>query len=112
MAKNNDLETDWTGIRHTDPRATVIRRESVKMGTPVIKVTNASIRNATVSGYFELAKGADSYNTFNGKRRAEVKCYWYGKRPTRCWMNITLADNPVLEKNYSGEVIVDIGRQV
>ena len=111
MAKNNDLETDWTGIPHTDPKATVIRRESVKMGTPVIKVSDARIRYATVSGYFELAKGdTDSFNTFNKKRRAEVKCYWYGKRPTRCWMNITLTDNEKPQKNYKGKVIVNIGR--
>jgi hypothetical protein len=110
MTRNNK-ETDWTGTRHTDRNATVIEYKSVDKDAWVIKVSNARIRYATVSGYFELAKGdTDSFNTFNKKRRAEVKSYWYGKRPTRCWMNITLADNEKPQKNYTGKVIVDIGR--
>ena len=112
MTKHYENDRDWTGIRPTDPHAVPIEHCKVRKGTPVIQVHHARIRQAEVSGYFELANGEASFNTFAGKRRAEVKCYWYGKRPAsgKCWMNLTLADNPTVHTEYEGEVIVNIGR--
>lgn len=106
-------ETDWDGVPHTDPHAVVTRKVRVKRGTPVIHVTNARIRNATVCGYFQIANPAKPFNQFGGKMRAEVSCFWYGKRPKsgRCWMNITLNGPTAVITDYDGDVIADIGRR-
>ena len=113
MTKHYENDRDWTGIRPTDPHAVPIEHCKVRKGTPVIQVKNARIRQVEVSGYFELANPEKHFHQHDGKLRAEVKCYWYGKRPAsgKCWMNLTIIGTPTVRTDYDGEVIVNIGKK-
>ena len=108
----HEAERPWPHKIHTDPEAKPIAWRLVRRGTPVIEVVDAQIRGATVSGHFELAHG-DSDRSFpieDGEQKAEVMCYWHGRKLVTRWMHITIQERVPVNWNYEGSVIIDIGR--
>lgn len=102
--------TDWTDVPNLDKLAEPVVLRAVSNAT-VIHVAHASIRNAEVRNVtFELASDGEAYGTYAGIPRAEVKCLWYGRKPSTTWMNITLLGPHREERGYSGEVVWDFGR--
>ena len=105
--------TDWTGIPHTDAKADVTNYESVKNVT-VIWISKASIRNAQLDDRsFELVDAASKPQMRWRKERIEVKCFWYGRKPSTSWMHIAIDGEYEITKKYSDEVVevvYDIGR--
>jgi hypothetical protein len=102
----------WPLRIHTDPEAVPIAWRLVKRGTPVIHVVEGKIRGATVSGPFELAYG-DSEQSFpfeDGQQKAEVMCYWHGRKLVTRWMHITIQERLAVDWSHEGQVIIDIGR--
>lgn len=107
-----ERERPWPNRIHTDPLAVPIAWRLVRIGTPVIHVQNAMIRGATVTGSFELAYG-DSDASFpedDDVQKAEVMCYWHGRKLVRRWMRITIQNRLPVDWNYEGPVIINIGR--
>jgi len=98
--------TDWTGVPMTYETASPKKHISVR-NARVVFLKNATIRKATVSGYFKLADGAD-VKTYAGKQRIEVECLWFGRKPRTTWMNITLLSKPIFNSHYTGEIVWDI----
>ena len=103
------ISTDWTGIRTGDPLAEVIESKPVE-GKRVVHLAKATIREAIVSGVFELAEGA-KVKTYAGRRRIEVKCLWYGRKPSTTWMNLTILSPAKIQDGYSGSVNWNIARK-
>ena len=102
--------TNWTGIPSTNSKAVQIAHAVPTKGRRIIKVTNGSIRDAVVSGYFQVADVLKSEGTYNGKQRIEVECFWYGKKPPSSWMHLTINGNGCEDvTDYIGEVISNIG---
>jgi hypothetical protein len=104
---------DWNhGVTpHTDPMARV-RRHRLVTNRRVIQVTNASHRNATLDGVFELEDqiGADPvFVTPQGKTCVRVICAWYGVTADTTFprLDLTNADYE-LASGYTGEVADDI----
>jgi len=100
---------DWTGIPHTDNKAEPTAWHDVALGQLVIKVTNAEIRGASISGYLLVAKTPTPRSTFNEDWRIEVECLWYGKKPKTSWMHLTVNNGFEFLNDYEGEVISNIG---
>ena len=101
------ISTDWDNIPQTNPNAVVKSHRRV-LDTLAIRVKSASIRNAEVSGVFELADIPQPFSIFNGVLRVEVKCLWYERKPPSSWTYFQLLDNWELIHNYSGEVADNI----
>lgn len=108
MSRND--RTNWAGVRTLDERAVAIGWKTAITGRRCIQVTNARIRGAVVSGYFQVADVLKPESTFGDRQRIEVECYWYGKKPKTTWMNLTINGGCKDVKNYTGDVIADIGR--
>lgn len=103
-----DYNTNWREIPKQSRSASVSRRRLVENAS-VIRVDKAFIRGSTVSGFFKLAQGAE-VKTYAGKRRIEVECLWFGRKPRYTWMNLTLLSEPMFLCGYTGEVALDIRR--
>lgn len=102
--------TNWTGVPHTDKRAHVIGTEAVK-NAHVVRLTKASIRCAIIeNAHFEVADVNDIYSTYGGNQRVEVQCLWYGKKPPNTWMHLTHLGECEEVRQFSGEVVCNIGR--
>lgn len=102
--------TDWKGVPSEDGLAEPTARRSVSNAT-VIHVSRASIRASVVEDvYFELAPVKKPYGSYAGKPRAEVKCLWYGRKPLTTWMHITLLGPHTEHRDFTGEVVWDIGQ--
>jgi hypothetical protein len=103
-------ETDWSGIPYTDIHAKPAKFDKVA-GNSVVKCKKITIRNAIIEdAIFELATPITDVKTYSDKLRIEVKCYWYGKKPPTCWMNITLLGKYEILQKFDGEVIRNIAR--
>lgn len=106
------FNTDWNDVPMTDGNAAPIAVRNVSVAT-VIHIAKASIRDAIIEdAHFELTDPLTAYGTYAGKQRAEVKCLWYGRKPPTSWMHITLLGPHTELRDYSGEVVADIGRPV
>ena len=101
------INTDWENIPHTSPNANV-KSYRRAVDTLAIRIKSASIRNAEVSGIFELADVPQPFSVLNGVLRVEVKCLWYERKPPSSWTHLQLLDNWELIRNYSGEVADNI----
>lgn len=106
--KNNDATT-WGNVPHTDDKATVTETRPV-IDVMVIEVSNASIRNATVTGTFEVADVANPFRMDNGVLKVEVKCHWYGLQPKDAWMHLTISNKYQFIRRFTGEVADNISR--
>lgn len=104
--------TDWTGIRLTDPKATVIEWGPATPGARCIYVPKATIRLAVIEGgVFQLDdKIEEPIRMLRGKRCAVVRCLWYGRKPLVTWMHLTLLSGYEKRNNYRGDVVTNIGR--
>ncbi len=103
--------TDWTGIRLTDPKATVIEWGPATPGARCIYVPKATIRRAVVEGgVFQLDDIENPIRILRGKQRAVVRCLWYGRKPLVTWMHLTLLSKYEERKNYRGKVVTNIAR--
>ena len=98
--------TDWTGVPMLSKTATPKEHRQVT-NARVVYLKKATIRLATVSGYFKLAEGA-VVKPYAGKQRIEVECLWFGRKPPSTWMNITLLSKPEFIDNHTGDVVWDI----
>lgn len=103
----SEINTDWTGIRNSDAKAKIKDYRKV-LDVLAIQVENASIREAEVTGLFELANTTQPFDVKDGELRVEVKCLWYERKPKTTWMHLTLSKNWALITNYSGEVANNI----
>jgi hypothetical protein len=103
-----DYNTDWRGVPQQSKTATVMRTRFVENAS-VIHVDRAFIRGSTVSGFFKVVNGAEVQARV-GKRRIEVECLWFGRKPLNSWMNLTLLSEPTFLNGYSGNVALDIRR--
>lgn len=101
------INTDWENIPHTSTNANV-KSYRRAVDTLAIRVKSASIRNAEVSGVFELADIPQPFSVLNGVLRVEVKCLWYERKPPSSWTHLQLIDSWELIRNYSGEVADNI----
>ena len=102
---------NWAGIRLTDKNAVPIGWAALPIGARCVFVTKGSIRGAVVSGYFQVADVLNPNSTRAGRQRIQVVCHWYGKKPKTTWMNLTVSKSGCEDmKNYSGDVICNIGR--
>ena len=100
--------TDWENIPHTDPNATVISHRKI-VGTLAIRIISGSIRDADVCDeVFEIADNPQPYGIHTDVLRAEVKWFWYARKPPSSWMHIKLLGDWELIHNYSGEVADNI----
>ena len=105
---NTAPNTDWENIPHTDPKATVISHRKI-VDTLAIRIISGSIRDAVVCDeVFEIADNPQPFGIHDGVLRAEVKCFWYARKPPSSWMHIKLLGDWELIHNYSGEVADNI----
>ena len=109
---NAENITDWTGIANTDAKAEPIAYSEVPAGRLVVKVTDAEIRDAVVSGHFLVVQKDNPRSYKEGNWRIEVECYWFEKKPKTSWMHLTVNNGFEYVKNYKSEVIHNIGRRV
>lgn len=99
--------TDWTGIRKTDPHAQAVTGKKVT-SAHVIWVERATIRNAMVSdAYFLVAEPRSVGAVSGGKQRVIVECLWYGRKPQKTWMHLTLLGKDEERRDYTGLVVSD-----
>lgn len=102
--------TDWSDGVFTDPGARVVAHEQVE-GVRAVRISRGTIRSAKVADVFELAsESTQPKETQSGKLRVEVKCLWFGRKPPKSWMHITVLGTAEVLENYSGLVAVDIAR--
>ena len=99
----------WKDVPHTNTKAAINEYRKVK-DKLAIKVTKAQIRNANVSGVFELASVDMPFRIKKGELTAEVICLWHGKKPKTTWMHLTLGKKYELLFNYTGEVVDNISQ--
>ena len=104
-------DTDWSSVPDTDKNAVAIRLGKAPKGREIVRIQNGRIRCATVSGYFVVADVLKPDTWRGKKRRLQVECLWYGKKPPTTWMHITINDAVVTRTaNFDGKVVRDIGR--
>ena len=75
-----------------------------------MKVEDASIRDASVSGVFEVSDHPSPLAVYkDGLTRVEVRCLWYGRKPSSSWMHLTLRGRWKLIRAHKGSVVENIG---
>ncbi len=95
----------------TDKLAKPIKYESAPADRTCIRVSNAFYRDAIFSGVFLVADSEDPHSrNKDGMETIEVECYWYNWRPKTRWIRITLPTAPEYLKDYSGDVIRNLGQ--
>ena len=106
-----DAPYDWQGVPSTDKGAVVLLRETVR-DVLAISTTMSSLRDAVVKNEtFEIAEVDNPIRLIKGKLCVEVKCSWYGKRAVSTdTQRITITNKYKLIRNYSGQVVKNIGR--
>lgn len=97
----------WDGILHTDAKAVVVKHRAV-VDVMAIRVDKASIRLATVSGWFEVADVPNPFRIIDGNLKVEVKCYWKGLKPPTEWIHLTIPNKYQFVRRFSGEVAEDM----
>lgn len=103
-AKSN---AHWKGAPNTNHKAAINKLRKIKGGL-TIEVTKARIRNAEVTGIFELANSKMPFRIKKGELTAEVICLWHKKKPKTTWTHLTLGKKYELIHNYTGEVVANI----
>lgn len=94
----------WDDIPHTNPKAIVkANRKAV-----AVYVDKASVREATVSGWFEVADSPNPFTYERGSLTVEVKCHWYGLKPEKEWMHLRISNKYQLIRRFSGDIADNI----
>ena len=101
----------WGKTPKTDPKAVPIEWAKVK-SVLAITINKASLRLAKIkSQTFEVADVENPIRLIKGQLRVDVKCSWYGKRAVSTdTQRLTITNNYKLVKDYTGEVVKNIGR--
>ena len=99
----------WEGAPNTNAKAGISDTRKVK-GKLSIEVTKAHIRNAKVSGVFEVADTTMPFRIKKGELTVEVICLWHGKKPKTTWTHLTLGKKYELIPSHTGEVVANIGK--
>lgn len=77
----------------------------------VVLIKDGSIRGARVKNLFFLPADEGAHPRHDAHQRVSVKCYWYNWRPKTSWMGILVKEGAYeIIENYSGEVVVNFGR--
>jgi hypothetical protein len=102
-------ERKWSDVIDTNPNASVQDHRTVR-DVMAICVDKASVRSATVSGWFEVADVENPFTYEDGSLTVQVKCHWYGLRPKaeRDWMHLRIANKYQLVRRFSGDVVDNI----
>lgn len=104
---------DWDATKCPSTSPTAIEKQPKSVSNQrVIKVINATYRDAVVSGYFVLAPSVKLPLGKVGKKRVQVYCCWYGhKLPSKRGISllVQLASAQVNE-SFSGEVVSNIAK--
>lgn len=102
-------ERTWDDVPHTNPHATAQKQRRV-IDVMALCVEKASIRNATVSGWFEVADVENPFTFEDGSLTVKVKCHWYGLRPKaeKDWMHLRITNKYQFMRRYSGEVVDNV----
>jgi len=105
------IGTNWEGIPHTRATANMVELRKAE-AVRVVRIDNGSFRNASVSGYFELAS-ADTRMKVDksGNRTIEVKLGWFGVKPPTSWASVTILGAHKILDNFSGAVFHNISGQ-
>ena len=99
----------WDDVRHTNPHATVQRHRKV-LDVMALFVNKASIRNPTVSGWFEVADAENPFTYEDGSLTVQVKCHWYALRTGKQkeWMHLRITNAYQFVRRFSGEVVDNV----
>lgn len=97
----------WEGAPDTNAKAAISEIRKIK-GKLAIEVTKAQIRNAKVSGIFEVANVEMPFRIKKGELTVEVICLWHGKKPKTTWTHLTLGRKYELISSHTGEVVANI----
>lgn len=100
-------QTTWDDIPHTDSKAIVVKHRTV-VDVMAIRVDKASIRLATVSGWYEVADVPNPFCIIDGDLKVEVKCHWKGLKPATEWLHLTISNKYQFVRRYSGNVAENI----
>ena len=103
-------ELTWKVVPDEDANAIVNKSREV-VGAFAIYVENASIRLATVSGWFEVADVPNPFTYKRGSLQVEVKCLWYGLKPKTEWMHLRIKNKYKLVRQYTGLVVNNVYSQ-
>ena len=100
-------ERTWGNIPHTDAKATV---KSYRKAVDVLAicVDKATVREAIVSGWFEVADSPNPFTLERGSMTVEVKCHWYGLKPEKEWTHLRISNKYQLLRRFSGDVANNI----
>lgn len=98
----------WKGAPNVNDKAVINEIRKVR-GKLAIGVTKAHIREAKVSGVFEIANTDMPFRIKKGKLTVEVICLWHGKKPKTTWTHLTLGKQYELILSHTGEVVANIG---
>jgi hypothetical protein len=103
----------WDDVPHTNPHATVQRHRKV-LDVMALCVNKASIRNATVSGWCEVADAENPFTYEDGSLTVQVKCHWYGLRTgqQKEWMHLRITNAYQFVRRFSGEVVDNVEERV
>lgn len=99
----------WNDVPHTDAKAAVKDYRKV-VDVLAICVDKASVRDATVSGWFEVADSPSPFVYERGSMTVEVKCRWFGLKPDKEWMHLQISNKYQLVRRFSGTVADNVER--
>ena len=99
----------WAGAPNTSTKATISKLRKIK-GKLAIEATNAHIRNAKVTGIFEVANVEMPFRIKKGELTVEIVCLWHDKKPKTTWTHLILGRKYELIPNYTGEVVANIAK--
>ena len=104
-----EYNTDWNSVPNTHSNAKPESYRQVKNVLAVL-INEGFLRGSTLRDcYFEVADCQQPFDTFDGKTRIEVQVLWFGRKPATTWAHVTLNGKWELLRNYSGEVVANIG---
>ncbi len=104
QSREFDDEDEPINAPHTD--------ESAKLADPVkitntlaIRIIDGSYRNAHITdAVFEIGDIKQPFDVYDGKLRVQVKCTWYGWKPKKSEIHISLGKKWELVNPYDGLV--------
>jgi len=99
----------WADVPDTNASA-VVQRTRRCIDVMAICVDKGSIRDAVVSGWFEVADVENPFTYERGSLVVQVKCHWYGLRPEKLkdWMHLRISNSYMLVRRFSGDVVDNI----
>jgi hypothetical protein len=99
----------WDNVVRSNAHAKPQRTRKV-VDVMALCVSNGSIRDAFVSGWFEIADVERPFTYEKGFLTVQVKCHWYGLKPAggTDWMHLKISNTYQFVRRFSGDVIDNI----